>query len=124
MQAVLARKHLKVYMKDGKVLSERTVARRSPGKSMTFNEVADKFRGNANLPSGRCRKRSRSSKLVKSLESAPHEPAKRGAGGLSDPTREVTGNRSVDSVALSGSGPFLRAPPASQAYITQARRKN
>jgi 2-methylcitrate dehydratase PrpD len=73
LQAVLVEESiLKVYMKDGRVLSERTVAAKgSPENPMTFNEVADKFRGNAEFAQWPSQKAESVIELVKSLESAP-----------------------------------------------------
>ena len=73
LQAVLVEESiLKVYMKDGRVLSERTVAAKgSPQNPMTFNEVADKFRGNAEFAQWPSQKAESVIELVKSLESAP-----------------------------------------------------
>jgi len=73
LQAVLVEESiLKIYMKDGKVLSERTVAAKgSPENPMTFDEVADKFRGNAEFAKWPSQKAASVIELVKSLESAP-----------------------------------------------------
>ncbi len=63
---------LKIYMKDGRVLSESTVAAKgSPENPMTYDEVADKFRGNAEFAKWPPRKAESVIELVKSLESAP-----------------------------------------------------
>jgi len=73
LQAVLVEESiLKIYMRDGRVLSERTVAAKgSPENPMTFNEVADKFRGNAEFAKWPSQKAESVIELVKSLESAP-----------------------------------------------------
>jgi 2-methylcitrate dehydratase PrpD len=73
LQAVLVEESiLKVYMTDGRVFSERTVAAMgSPENPMTFNEVADKFRGNAEFAKWPLQKAESVIELVKSLESAP-----------------------------------------------------
>ena len=49
LQAMLVEQSiLKIYMKDGRVISGRTEpAKGSPENPMTYEEVADKFRGNA-----------------------------------------------------------------------------
>src|ERR1700674_3074422 len=73
LQAVLVEESiLKIYMKDGKVLSERTVAAKgSPENPMTFEEVADKFRGNAEFAKWPSQKAESVIQLVKSLENVP-----------------------------------------------------
>jgi 2-methylcitrate dehydratase PrpD len=73
LQAVLVEESiLKVYMKDGRVLTERTVAAKgSPENPMTFEEVADKFRGNAEFAKWPSQKAESVIQLVKSLESVP-----------------------------------------------------
>src|ERR1700726_376080 len=73
LQAVLVEESiLKVYMKDGRVLTERTVAAKgSPENPMTFEEVADKFRGNAEFAKWPKQKAESVIEIVKSLESAP-----------------------------------------------------
>src|SRR5258707_951798 len=73
LQAVLVEESiLKVYMKDGKVLTERTVAAKgSPENPMTFDEVADKFRGNAEFAKWPSQKAEAVIQLVKSLENVP-----------------------------------------------------
>jgi 2-methylcitrate dehydratase PrpD len=73
LQAVLVEESiLKVYMKDGGVLSERTVAAKgSPENPMTFDEVADKFRGNAEFAKWPKQKADSVIELVKTLENAP-----------------------------------------------------
>jgi 2-methylcitrate dehydratase PrpD len=72
LQAVLVEESiLKIYMKDGGILSERTVAAKgSPENPMTFDEVADKFRGNAEFAKWPSKKAEAIIDLVKSLESA------------------------------------------------------
>ena len=72
LQAVLVEESiLKIYMKDGRVLSERTVAAKgSPENPMTFDEVADKVRGNAEFVKWPSKKAEAIIDLVKSLESA------------------------------------------------------
>ncbi len=63
---------LKIYMKDGRVLSESTVAAKgSPENPMTYDEVADKFRGNAEFAKWPRQKAESVIELVKSLDSAP-----------------------------------------------------
>jgi 2-methylcitrate dehydratase PrpD len=73
LQAVLVEESiLKVYMKDGRLLSERTVnAKGSPENPMTYEEVADKFRGNAEFARWPSQKAETVIELVKSLENAP-----------------------------------------------------
>src|ERR1700704_5312347 len=62
---------LKIYMKDGRLLSERTVAAKgSPENPMTYDEVADKFRGNAEFAKWPSQKAETVIELVKSLENA------------------------------------------------------
>jgi 2-methylcitrate dehydratase PrpD len=59
-------------MKDGKVISGRTEpAKGSPENPMTYEEVADKFRGNAEFAKLPPQKAATVIELVKSLESAP-----------------------------------------------------
>jgi 2-methylcitrate dehydratase PrpD len=59
-------------MKDGSVLSARTEpAKGSPKNPMTYDEVADKFRINAEFARWPARKAESIVALVKSLESAP-----------------------------------------------------
>jgi 2-methylcitrate dehydratase PrpD len=73
LQAVLVESGiLKIYMKDGRVLSGRTeFAKGSPENPMTYDEVADKFRGNAEFAKWPAQKAESVIELVKSLESAP-----------------------------------------------------
>jgi 2-methylcitrate dehydratase PrpD len=59
-------------MKDGRILSTRTEpAKGSPKNPMTYDEVADKFRTNAEFAKWPTRKAESIVALVKSLESAP-----------------------------------------------------
>jgi hypothetical protein len=63
---------LKIYMKDGRVISGRTEpAKGSPENPMTYEEVADKFRGNAEFAKWPAQKAASVIELVKSLETAP-----------------------------------------------------
>ena len=73
LQAMLVEQSiLKIYMKDGKVISGRTEpAKGSPENPMTYEEVADKFRGNAEFAKWPSQKAASVIELVKSLESAP-----------------------------------------------------
>jgi 2-methylcitrate dehydratase PrpD len=73
LQAMLVEQSmLKIYMKDGKIISGRTEpAKGSPENPMTFEEVADKFRGNAEFLKWPPQKADSVIELVKSLESAP-----------------------------------------------------
>ena len=73
LQAVLEEAAvLTIHMKDGRVLSTRTEpAKGSPKNPMTFDEVADKFRTNAEFARWPSRKAESIIALVKSLESAP-----------------------------------------------------
>ena len=62
---------LRIHMKDGRVLSTRTEpAKGSPRNPMTYDEVADKFRTNAEFARWPTRKAESIVALVKSLESA------------------------------------------------------
>jgi 2-methylcitrate dehydratase PrpD len=62
---------LKIHMKDGRLLSTRTApAKGSPKNPMTYDEVADKFRTNAEFAKWPARKTESIIALVKSLESA------------------------------------------------------
>ena len=62
---------LKIHMKDGRVLSTRTEpAKGSPRNPMTYDEVADKFRTNAEFAKWPAQKAESIIALVKSLESA------------------------------------------------------
>jgi 2-methylcitrate dehydratase PrpD len=62
---------LKIHMKDGRLLSTRTEpAKGSPKNPMTYDEVADKFRTNAEFAKWPARKTESIITLVKSLESA------------------------------------------------------
>jgi 2-methylcitrate dehydratase PrpD len=63
---------IRVHMKDGRVLSTRTEpAKGSPKNPMTYDEVADKFRTNAEFAKWPARKADSIVELVKSLESTP-----------------------------------------------------
>ena len=64
---------LKIHLKDGRVISGRAeFAKGSPANPMSYDEVADKFRGCAEFAKWPSKKsRRRSSKSSKSLESAP-----------------------------------------------------
>ena len=72
LQAVLEEAALlTIHMKDGRVLSTRTEpAKGSPKNPMTYDEVADKFRTNAEFARWPARKAESIIALVKSLESA------------------------------------------------------
>ncbi len=62
---------LTIFMKDGRVLSARTEpAKGSPRNPMTYDEVADKFRTNAEFAKWPTQKAESMVALVKSLESA------------------------------------------------------
>ena len=73
LQAVLEEAAmLKIHRKDGSVLSTRTEpAKGSPKNPMTYDEVADKFRTNAEFAKWPTRKAESIIALVTSLESAP-----------------------------------------------------
>jgi hypothetical protein len=59
-------------MKDGKILPGHTkFAKGSPQNPMTYDEVADKFRGNADFAKWPKQKTESVIELVKSLEKAP-----------------------------------------------------
>jgi 2-methylcitrate dehydratase PrpD len=63
---------LKVQMKDGRVLSTRTQpAKGSPRNPMTYDEVADKFRTNAEFARWPARKAESIITLVRTIEGAP-----------------------------------------------------
>ena len=63
---------IKIHMKDGKVLTGRTQASKgSPKNPMTYEEVADKFRGNAEFAKWPATKAASVIELVKSLERQP-----------------------------------------------------
>jgi 2-methylcitrate dehydratase PrpD len=63
---------LRIHMKDGRVFSTRTEpAKGSPKNPMTYDEVADKFRTNAEFARWPARKAESIITIVKSLESAP-----------------------------------------------------
>ena len=70
LQAILVEQSiLKVYLKDGKVISGLTQpAKGSPENPMTYEEVADKFRGNAEFARWPRQKVALVIELVKSLE--------------------------------------------------------
>ena len=74
LQAILVEQSgLKIYMKDGKVISGRTEpAKGSPENPMTYEEVADKFRGNAEFAKWPRAKAESVIAVVKSLESEPN----------------------------------------------------
>jgi 2-methylcitrate dehydratase PrpD len=62
---------LTIIMRDGRVLSARTEpAKGSPRNPMTYDEVADKFRTNAEFAKWPTQKAESIITLVKSLESA------------------------------------------------------
>ena len=73
LQAILVEQSiLKIYMKDGKVISGRTEpAKGSPENPMTYDEVADKFRGNAEFAKWLKQKAESVIEQVKTLENAP-----------------------------------------------------
>ena len=73
LQAILVEQSgLKIYMKDGKVISDRTQpAKGSPENPMTYEEVADKFRGNAEFAKWPKQKAESVIEMVKSLETQP-----------------------------------------------------
>src|SRR5579872_1139096 len=73
LQAMLVEpSFLKIYMKDGKIISGRTEpAKGSPENPMTYEEVADKFRGNAEFAKWPSQKAEAVIEAVKSLEGAP-----------------------------------------------------
>ncbi|HEY2647321.1 MAG TPA: MmgE/PrpD family protein [Candidatus Acidoferrales bacterium] len=73
LQAMLVEQSmLKIYMKDGKVFSGRTEpAKGSPENPMIFEEVGDKFRGNAEFAKWPSQKAESVIEIVKSLESLP-----------------------------------------------------
>jgi 2-methylcitrate dehydratase PrpD len=62
---------IRIHLKDGRLLSTRTEpAKGSPRNPMTYDEVADKFRNNAEFAKWPARKTESIVELVKSLESA------------------------------------------------------
>ncbi|MBZ5661526.1 MAG: MmgE/PrpD family protein [Acidobacteriia bacterium] len=73
LQAMLVEQSiLKIYMKGGKVISGRTEpAKGSPENPMTYEEVADKFRGNAEFAKWPKQKAESVIEMVKSLETLP-----------------------------------------------------
>ena len=72
LQAILVEQSgLKIYMKDGRVISGVTQpAKGSPENPMTYEEVADKFRGNAEFAKWPKQKAESVIEQVKSLETA------------------------------------------------------
>jgi 2-methylcitrate dehydratase PrpD len=73
LQAMLVEQSfLKIYMKDGKTISGRTEpAKGSPENPMSYEEIADKFRGNAEFAKWPKQKAESVIEMVKSLENAP-----------------------------------------------------
>ena len=73
LQAILVEQSiLKIYREDGKIISGRTEpAKGSPENPMTYKEVVDKFRGNAELAKWPKQKTESAIELVKSLETLP-----------------------------------------------------
>jgi 2-methylcitrate dehydratase PrpD len=73
LQAMLVEQSiLKIYMKNGKIISGKSEpAKGSPENPMTFEEVADKFRGNAEFLKWPSQKAETVIELVKALESVP-----------------------------------------------------
>jgi 2-methylcitrate dehydratase PrpD len=73
LQAMLVEQSiLKIYRKDGKVFSGRTQpAKGSPENPMNYQEVADKFRGNAEFAKWPRQKTESVIEMVKSLETLP-----------------------------------------------------
>jgi 2-methylcitrate dehydratase PrpD len=73
LQAMLVEQSgLKIYMKDGRVISGITQpAKGSPENPMTYDEVADKFRGNAEFAKWPKQKAESVIEMVKPLETAP-----------------------------------------------------
>jgi 2-methylcitrate dehydratase PrpD len=71
-QAVLVESSIiKIHMKDGRVLSGRSgFAKGSPENPMTYDEVADKFKGNGEFAKWPAQKAKSVIELVKSLEKA------------------------------------------------------
>jgi 2-methylcitrate dehydratase PrpD len=64
---------VKIHLKDGKVLSGRAeFAKGSPANPMSYDEVADKFRGCAEFAKWPAQKTESIITLVKSLENAPN----------------------------------------------------
>ncbi len=74
LQAILVEQSiLKVYMKDGMVFSGRTEpAKGSPENPMTFEEVAEKFQGNADFAKWPSQSAKSVIELVRSLENLPN----------------------------------------------------
>jgi 2-methylcitrate dehydratase PrpD len=73
LQAMLVEQSgLKIYMKSGKVISGVTKpAKGSPENPMTYEEVADKFRGNAEFAKWPKQKADSVIEMVKALETEP-----------------------------------------------------
>jgi 2-methylcitrate dehydratase PrpD len=73
LQAMLVEQSgLKIYMKDGRVISGVTQpAKGSPENPMTYEEVADKFRGNSEFAKWPRQKAESVIEQVKALEMAP-----------------------------------------------------
>ncbi len=73
LQAMLVEQSgIKIYLKSGKVISGVTKpAKGSPENPMTYEEVADKFRGNADFAKWPQQKAATVIELVKSLETVP-----------------------------------------------------
>ena len=73
LQAMLVEQSfLKIYRKDGKIISGRTEpAKGSPENPMSYEEVADKFRGNTEFAKWPSQRAESVIELVKSLERAP-----------------------------------------------------
>jgi 2-methylcitrate dehydratase PrpD len=71
-QAVLEEPMIvRIHLKDGRLLSTRTEpAKGSPRNPMTYDEVADKFRNNAEFAKWPLRKTESIAEIIKSLESA------------------------------------------------------
>ena len=77
LQAMLVEQSiLKIYMKDGRVISGRTEpAKGSPGNPMTYEEVADKLQGNAEFAKWPSQKAAAVMEFEKPRGHARHEPA-------------------------------------------------
>lgn len=73
LQAMLVEQSiLKIYLKNGKMISGRTEpAKGSPENPMTYEEVADKFRGNAEFLKWPSQKAETVIELVRTLEAVP-----------------------------------------------------
>lgn len=74
LQAVLIESSIiKVHTKDGKVISGRTKpAKGSPENPMSYDEIAEKFRGNAEFAKWPAKKAETVIAMVKSLENEPN----------------------------------------------------